>query len=208
MKIVEPDTPEPTDAACRAATGKTLEQWFAALDAQGGLEKNRRDRSQWLLEATGKDAWWTTTLAVEYERARGQKEKDGKPTGYSICSTKTVAAPLERVFAAFGEARSLDGWLGKGTKVAFEDGGTYSNADGDRGTFKRIRANKDLRLTWDRTNLAPGTAVEVLFADKGKGKTGITLNHTRIGTRREADQLRLGWQAAFDALKTLLETGS
>jgi len=206
MKILLPDTPDPTDAACRKATGKTLDQWFAALDALGGLEQNRRDRSQWLLEATGKDAWWANTLAVEYERARGQKEKDGRPTGYSICSTKTIAAPIERVFAAFADAAALDRWLGAGTKLEFADGGTFSNADGDRGTFRRIRANKDLRLSWEHPTLGPGTSVEVLFAGKGQGKTGVTLNHTRVATRREADQLRLGWQAAFEALKTQLES--
>lgn len=206
MKILPLDTPEPTDAACREATGKSLEAWFAALDTQGGLEQNRRDRSQWLLDATGKNVWWTTTLAVEYERARGQKEKDGRPTGYSICSTKTIAAPLERVFAAFADAAALDRWLGPGTRLEFADGGTFSNADGDRGTFRRIRANKDLRLSWEHPTLGPGTSVEVLFAGKGQGKTGVTLNHTRIATRREADQLRLGWQAAFEALKTQLES--
>lgn len=54
-------------------------------------------------------------------------------------------------------------------------------------------------------DLAPGSGLEILFADKGKGKTGITLNHTRIQERRAADRLRAGWSACFDALKALLE---
>jgi hypothetical protein len=46
----------------------------------------------------------------------------------------------------------------------------------------------------------------VLFADKGKGKTGITLNHTRIQARRDADELRAGWSAALEQLKRHLES--
>jgi hypothetical protein len=47
--------------------------------------------------------------------------------------------------------------------------------------------------------------VDVAFAAKGS-KTGITLNHTRIQARDEADGLRAAWTAAFDRLKTALES--
>lgn len=205
MKIENVDTPEINDASAKEKTGKTLAQWFTVLDAAGGLAKGRRDSSNLLLEQVGKDAWWATTIVVEYERAKGQKEKDGKPTGYSICSTKTVDAALEQVYAAFGDAKLLDRWLGAKTKVQFAEGGTLENGDGDKATFGRLRPNKDLRMSWNG-KLAAGSAVEVMFADKGKGKTGITLNHTRIQSRREADQLRSGWAAALDALKRHLES--
>lgn len=33
----------------------------------------------------------------------------------------------------------------------------------------------------------------------------VTLNHTRIQDRKEADMLRDGWGACFDKLKVLLE---
>jgi uncharacterized protein YndB with AHSA1/START domain len=205
VKLPQVETPELTDAEVKAKTGKTLKQWFAELDRHGGLELGRRDLVSCIYDATDKNIWWSTTLVVEYERAKGQKEKDGRPTGYSICSTKTIAAPLERVFAAFGDAKQLDQWLGPKTKLEFAEGGSFANGDGDRGTFKKVRANKDIRLSWDGEKLAPGTTVDVAFADKGKGKTGITLNHTRIQSRKEADQVREAWSAAFDTLKALLE---
>lgn len=205
MQIAHVDSPDPNDAACRAKTGKTLKQWFDELDRLGGLTKGRRELTTFVLENGNQDAWWSTTVAVEYERARGQVEKDGKPTGYSICATKTVSAPLADVFAAFGDAQKLDPWLGPRTKVRFEDGGTLENADGDRGTFRRIRTNKDIKLVWERSDLAPGTTVEVLFADKGQGKTGITLNHSRIQSRADADRARASWGSALQKLKTVLE---
>ena len=205
MKPPPAETPEPTDAACKEATKKTLAQWYARLDELGGPAKGRRELVQALMAGEKLAEWWATTIVVEYERARGVHEKDGQPKGYSICSTKTIAAPLERVFAAFGAAADLDRWLGPKTKVAFEDGGALTNGDGDRLTFTRIRAQKDLRLAWEHATRAPGSLVEVLFADKGKGKTGLTLNHTRIQARRDADELRAGWSAAFDTLKKHLE---
>jgi uncharacterized protein YndB with AHSA1/START domain len=205
MKIPTVDSPDPKGPVCKEKTGRTMKQWFTELDEFGGLEKGRRAMTQHVYDTGGKDAWWSTTIAVEYERSRGQKDKDGAPTGYSICSTKTIAAPLGKVLRAFSDAKTLDRWLGPKTRIDFVDGGRYENADGNRGTFKRIRPDKDIRLTWDHAELAPGSAVEVLFADKGKGRTGITLNHTRLQTRREADLVREGWSTAFNALKGLLE---
>jgi uncharacterized protein YndB with AHSA1/START domain len=205
MKPTTNDTPAENDASAKETTGKTLKQWFAELDALGGPQKGRRELVNHLYSERKLDEWWATTLVVEYERERGALEKDGKPKGYSICSTKTIAVPLERVFSAFGTAQDLDQWLGPKTKVAFEAGGQLSNADGDRATFARIRANKDLRLSWEHPTRAPGSQVEVLFAAKGAEKTGITLNHTRIQARRDADELRAGWSAAFDRLKQHLE---
>jgi uncharacterized protein YndB with AHSA1/START domain len=206
MKNKTTDTPEFTDANAREKTGKTSKQWFALLEDFGGIDKGRRELVNHMHSSHKLDEWWATTLVVEYERAKGALEKDGKPKGYSICSTKTVAAPLERVFAAFGDAKDLDLWLGARTKVDFKDGGALSNADGDRATFTRIRANKDLRLSWDHAQRAPGSQVEVLFAERGNGKTGITLNHTRIQARRDADELRAGWSEAFERLKSALES--
>lgn len=147
-----------------------------------------------------------TTIVVEYERERGQREKDGRPTGYSICSTKTIVAPLDVVYSAFGDATLLDRWLGPGTRVDFRDGGILETGDGDSATILRIRPGKDLRLAWNGP-IAPESAVEVLFADKGSGKTGITLNHTRIQARRESDRARAAWAAALDSLKKALERG-
>lgn len=199
------DTPDLGPSTVRSKTGKDLAAWFAELDAAGGRELGRRDRTQWLLERLDKDAWWATTIAVEYERARGQVEKDGRTTGYAICSTKTVAASLPSVFDAFGKSEHLARWLGAGARANFVDGGELDCGDGDQARFVRIRPNKDLRLSWEG-RVAPGSSVEVLFADKGKGKTGITLNHTRIDSRADADLLRAAWGEALDALKQALES--
>lgn len=205
MKIAAVDTPELTDAVTKERTGKTLKQWFALLDEFGGPEKGRRELVNHLYGEEMVDEWWATTIVVEYELAKGVTEKDGQPKGYSICSTKTITAPLDAVFSAFGDTRMLDRWLGPKTRAAFQEKGKLENLDGDRITFQRIRANKDLRFSWDHATRAPGSQVEVLFADKGSGKTSITLNHTRIQKRRDADEMRVAWGSALDALKALLE---
>src|SRR5689334_7154284 len=90
-----------TDEACKAATGKTISEWNAVLEAFGGLPKGRRDLTQHLYTEYKMDLWWATTITVEYEALKGQKEKDGLLKGYFICSTKTITAPVEKVYKAW-----------------------------------------------------------------------------------------------------------
>ncbi len=198
-----------TEAACKQATGKGLKDWFAELDARPDLNQKRREAVSWIVEsigATSADVWWATTIWVEYERARKVvNKKDGLAEGYNICSTKTIAAPVAEVYAAWTDAGALKKWFGSKVKVDVTDGGKWEDGDGNSGAYLRVRANKDLRFTFHCADAEAPTLVDVTIADKGKGKTGLTLMHQRIQNRKEADGLRTAWSHAFDGLKQYLE---
>ena len=193
-----------TNQAAKAATGKSLDDWYAALDSRDGLKQGRRAVNNFLYEQK-LDPWWCTTIAVEYEKYHDLRKKDGLFEGYFICSTKTIAAAPEEIFQAWANGDALSKWLGPSTQASVKDGGAYQNKDGDRGTFLRVRSNKDIRMTFENPAFSAPTQVDVQFQDKGKGKTGILLNHTRIQTRAEADALRTAWADALDRLKAMCE---
>jgi uncharacterized protein YndB with AHSA1/START domain len=194
-----------TNEAAKSETGKTLDQWFAELDKQDGLKQGRRANNNYLA-AQKIDFWWCTTIAVEYERHHDVRKKDGLFEGYFVCSTKTIGAPPAAVFKAWSSGADLSNWFGAGTKADVKDSGSYGNKDGDRGQFLRVRVNKDIRMTFENASLSSPTQVDVQFQDKGKGKTGLLVNHTRLQTRAEADGLRAAWAAALDRLKAICES--
>jgi len=193
-----------TNEAAKAATGKTLDQWFSELDKADGLKLGRREINN-RLYTQKLDPWWCTTIAVEYEKHHDVRKKDGLFEGYFVCATKTIGAAPADVFKACSSGAELSKWFGAGTKAEVKDGGTFQNKDGDKGTFLRVRENKDLRLTFENPGLSAPTQVDVQFQDKGKGKTGLLVNHTRIQNRDEADGLRAAWAQALDQLKATCE---
>lgn len=193
-----------TNEAAKTATGKTLDQWFAELDRWDGLKKGRRAVNNHLYEQK-LDPWWCTTIAIEYEKHHDARKKDGFFEGYFICSTKTISAPVEEVFAAWSDGDRLSRWFGESTRADAKDGGTYKNKDGDEGKFLRVRENKDIRLTFENPAFSAPSQIDVQFQDKGKGKTGVTVSHARIQARAEADGLRVSWAEALDKLKALCE---
>ena len=193
-----------TNEAAKSATGKTLDQWFAELDKADGLKLGRREINN-RLYAQKLDPWWCATIAVEYEKHHNLRKKDGLFEGYFICSTKTIAAPTADVFKSWASGTELSKWFGGATKADVKDGGTFQNKDGDKGTFLRVRENKDLRMTFETDGTSAPSQVDVQFQDKGKGKTGLLVNHSRIQTREEADGLRAAWAQALDQLKATCE---
>lgn len=202
-KSLKSEHPVTNDAA-KAATGKTLDQWFAELDKADGLKLGRREINN-RLYAQKLDPWWSATIAVEYEKHHDVRKKDGLFEGYFVCATKTIAAAPAEVFQAWSTGAALSKWFGDGSKADLKDGGSYENKDGDKGQFLRVRENKDIRMTFESTGLSAPTQVDVQFQDKGKGKTGLLVNHTRLQTREEADGLRAAWGEALDRLKTTCE---
>ncbi len=193
-----------TNEAAKAATGKTLDQWFAILDKMDGLKQGRRAINNHLYEQKI-DPWWCSTIAVEYEKHHDVRKKDGLFEGYFVCATKTIAAPPADVFKAWSTGAELSKWFGSGAKADVKDGGAFETRDGDMGTFLRVRQNKDIRMSFENKAFSAPTQVDVQFQDKGKGKTGLLVNHTRIQTRAEADGLRAAWAEALDHLKSVCE---
>src|ERR1044072_1701312 len=106
MKIERKADHAVSEASCKEASGKTLAEWFKALDKHGGIALGPRERSKWIEPEHGVGIWWATTIVNEYEIARGDMAKDGKPKGYSICPTKSIAASPKKCFDACATAQA------------------------------------------------------------------------------------------------------
>ena len=189
------------DSSCLAVTGKTLPQWFAHLE-QAGLASKRREAIALMYDETGrgKDTWWATTVWVEFERARGVVQRDGRPEGYNLCCTTSFKRTPAEIYPFFSSeaqvAQWVDGWQGALTAGA-------SFACGPcQGTVGRIRPAKDIRLAWQSPGFG-ATDVEIQFNEMG-GKTTVNIYHKRIASRDEADGLRRAWSGALDKLKGLV----
>jgi len=186
-----------SEKACKAETGKSRAEWFAACEKSGATGRAAIGK---FFQAAKVEPWWLTVLTVEYEAAKGAVEKDGRPKGYSICSTKSVDASAADTFKAFTVSSELAKWFGAGATIDAKEGGTLKDGDGVRARLTKVRPGKTLAFVWETPGFAEGSAVEILIQPKG-AKTGLVVNHTRIATRRDADGVRGAWEQALNRLK-------
>src|SRR5205085_6059611 len=89
-----------SDAAVLAKTGRRKEEWFAILDQAGAQQMVHRDIVT-VLSEHGVGPWWRQMVTVTYEQARGLREPNQATRGFQMSASKTVAAPVSKLYKAF-----------------------------------------------------------------------------------------------------------
>jgi uncharacterized protein YndB with AHSA1/START domain len=206
MKVERKADHAVSETSCKSATGKTIAEWFKALDKHGGVALGRRSLSKWVEHEHDVELWWATTIVNEYEIARGDLAKDGKPKGYSICPTKSIKASPRDCFAAFANAKSLNEWFGPKHDVDMREGGHWRNGDGNRANISKVNTGKNIRMVAEDDGLTLPTPVEIQFTGAGD-KCTVMVKIDRLQTRAEADGYRRAWGEALEKLKSVVEAG-
>ena len=166
------------DEAVHERTGKTRDEWFAILDRWGGAERPHGDIARYLNAEHGVSGWWAQMVTVEYERARGLRAKHERPDGFSVSATKTVAVPVDRLYAAFMELGDVELDL----RTAQPGKTARFDADGGR------------------------TRVHAYFSAKGDKKSTVTVQLEKLADAEEAAWKQAAWRDRLARLKDTLET--
>jgi hypothetical protein len=168
----------------RPTTGHDRAFWFAELDAWGAAGRPYREIADWLTTEQGLSAWWAQKLIVEYEEARGLRDRGARRDGtFSAGASRTVAAPVGEVFDAFKDPTSREHWL---PGVAVE--------------VHAARPGKVIRLDWP-----DGTRLQAQFDAKGADRTMVAVEHQRLPDAALVPTMRTYWQERLEALRSLLE---
>ena len=170
--------------AVKAKTGKTWTQWFAVLDKVRASAMTHKEIVGILSSKHDLPPWWRQMVAVGYEQAKGLRAKHEKPDGFEISRSKTIKAPVDDVYEAWGNTRRRAQWL-PGAKL----------------TIRKATENKILRVTW-----GDGSNLEVSLHAKGATKTQIVVQHGKLGSARAAAKQKEFWGEAFDRLAQLVES--
>ena len=172
--------------AVRKATGKTWPQWLALLDRAGAKKMSHQEIVAHLREKHGVGGWWQQMLTVGYEQARQKRQKGQMPDGFQVSATKTVAASLADLYAAWADESLRARWLGRRPL-----------------SVPRATAGKSMRLAWSRGKQE--SSVSVNFYGKGAGKSQVSLEHSRLAGAAEAEKIKEFWRKALEKMKNVLE---
>ena len=174
-----------SDDAVKAKTGCTWERWVRALDRDGAAELAHRDIAKLVHEKYGIGSWWTQTVAVGYERIKGLRghgqQRDGS---FGASKSRTFNVPVEALFEAWADADRRKRWL---------DGATVK--------VRTATAPKSMRLDWRDADGTLDGLVAVGFFSKGKDKSSVALEHTKLPSRDAVNRLKAYWSERLDALE-------
>jgi uncharacterized protein YndB with AHSA1/START domain len=175
-----------SDEAVIEATGRGWDEWFGLLDAWDGTTHTHPEIARWLVAEHGVSGWYAQSITVGYERARGLRAPGQHADGWSVTATKTIAVPVERLFAAFDDVSLREMWL---------PGGELN--------LRTATPPKSARYDWEDGS----SRVAVGFEDLGASKSRVAVEHARLPDAETAGEMRAWWRGRVAALKQLLENG-
>lgn len=173
-----------SDEIIRRRTGRGWEEWLDLLDAWGAADRRHGEIARWVAEEHGADGWSSQAITVSYERARGRRAVGEQRDGFAITATKTVAAPVQRLYDAFADEQLRARWL-----------------PGARLRERTATPPKSARYDWGDGS----TRLIAWFIAKGEAKSTIALSHEKIADAAEAERLKAFWRERVVALKEMLE---
>ncbi len=173
-----------SDEAMLARTGRRHAAWFALLDDWGATDHDHTEIARWLGEVQGVPPWWTQSITVSYERARGMRGRHEMRDGFSISASRTVAAGPERALAAFTGEAARRRWLPDAAL-----------------TPRPTRARLTARFDWPE----PASRVVVSIVPRGADRSTVTVTHERIRDAAAAEGLKRAWKGWLGELKAVLE---
>ena len=175
--------PGRTEESVHRGTGKGWDEWFRILDAWGAVDRPHGEIARFVNEKHGVSGWWSQTVAVGYERARGLRALYQGPGGYRVGVSKTIPVPVERLYRAVVQPRGKNRWI-------------------EPGTLKRRTATPPRTARFD---FRDGTSrVVVGFEAKGPTKSMVAIQHERLPSPEAVEELRAFWKERLGRLAASL----
>lgn len=168
------------------ATGRAWSEWLAVLDRAGARAMAHKDIALLLSRKFGVPDWWGQMVTVGYEQARGLRAAQERADGFAASASRTVAAPVGRLFNAWCDAEARGRWL---LDAPVE--------------VRRSVDGKSMRMSWK----SGASSVDVSFQSRGPGKSQVAVEHGKLKSAASARTQKAFWSAALDRLKALLESG-
>jgi uncharacterized protein YndB with AHSA1/START domain len=173
-----------SDAKIEEKTGRNWESWVRTLDGHGAYQLPHREIAELVHARYGVGDWWTQSVTVGYERIKGLRAVGQRRDGsFEANKSRTYDVSVETLFEAWANAAIRRRWMG-GTTVK----------------VRTAAAPKSMRI-----EVGEGGVVAVGFMPKGKGKSAVAVQHTRLPDRASADRLKQFWTERLDALAAQLK---
>ncbi len=178
-----PRTADPglPDATVQAATGRDWDAWLRILDDVDATAMTHTETAAWLVQEHGVSGWWSQSITVGYERARGLRQVHQRPDGFYVGVSKTFDLDVARLWAAFTDADIRATWLEP-------DAVKLRAATPDR------TARFDFKDGRSRVNAG--------FVIKGPGRSLVAIEHARLGSHDDVESMRVFWRERLARLAT------
>ena len=165
--------------AVKAKTGKSWEEWIKALDKEKAFKLPHKEIAIIVSKKFGVSDWWSQTVTVGYEQAKGLRALYEKTGGFAAGISKTFNVPVATVYDWWIDDLKRKHWLTK--KI----------------TIHKATKNKSLRITWTDGK----KSVSVNFYPKGKTKSNVQIQQEQLKDEKAVVASKDFWKESLKNLE-------
>ena len=173
-----------SDESVKKATGKTWSEWFSILNKAGAKKMEHKTVAELLYKRYGLSLWWSQMVTVQFEQEIKGRKRHETATGYQISKSITLDSSIAKIFHSINSPIKRVIWL-KDPGIII----TKSNKD------------KSIRAKW----VDGKTNIEVQLYLKDDFKTQVVVQHNKLRSAKEAEQMKKYWSKQLSNLKKYLE---
>jgi len=172
------------DEAVKAKTGKTWHEWFDILGSGSSRNMSHKDMATFLGKQYRLNDWWCQMITNAFEQHAGRREQHQRPEGYEISMSKTFLVDVKILYECWSSVEERCRWL-------------------QESSFKitTLTRNRFIRAQWEDGK----SVLNVDFYPKGKDKTQVVLQHSRLDSLETAEKMQTFWKNQLSKLDEMLE---
>ena len=175
--------PPVSEEAIVKGTGRGWDDWYRILDAWDATSHTHTEIARYVNGEHGIDGWWSQSVTVGYERARGMRAPNQRPEGFEVSVSKTIDMPSMDAWRAFVEPKRRASWLDLGLRMR----------TGTRTIGRAARFDVP----------SEGTRVNVVFDPKGDDRAVVTVTHVKLADAADVASHRTAWRERLARLAAL-----
>ena len=173
-----------SDESVKKSTGKTWSEWFSILNKAGAKKMEHKTVAELLYKRYGLSLWWSQMVTVQFEQEIKGRKRHETATGYQISKSITLDSSIAKIFHSINSPIKRVIWL-KDPGIII----TKSNKD------------KSIRAKW----VDGKTNIEVQLYLKDDFKIQVVVQHNKLNSAKEAEQIKKYWGKQLNNLKKYLE---
>jgi len=173
-----------SDESVIKSTGKSWNEWFSILNKAGAKKMDHKDIAEYLSKKQNVHAWWSQMVTVQYEQEIKGRKRHETTSGYQISKSKTLSFSTSKVFSVVQYPALRKSWL-----------------KNPNFSITKSTKNKSIRGKW----VDGKTNIEFQFYPKDNFKTQLVVQHNKLSSAKEAEQMKKYWGKQLSNLKKHLE---
>lgn len=186
-----PATGAVSEARCTEKTGHGFDHWFAVLDRFGAAKEGHTAAATHLRECHGVSAWYSQSITVLYERARGLRVLNQASSGsHQVSVSRVLPVPFAVACRFLTEAEARDRWL------AEIDGEMARRITEAAEAGVRTKADAAwIRLRWEPAR------IELRISATSDDRSRAVARIEQLPSADAVPPERTRWKSAVDTLK-------